>query len=110
MNIFGIGIDNLSRAEALSQIDHWLAGGDTFHRIATVNPEFLLLAERNAAFRGALLSADLRLADGSGLYLPFFLAGESSSNAYRVRISCPRYSSVRTNAFFRSASSSLPMD
>lgn len=77
MNIFGIGIDNLTRAAVLTQIDHWLAGGDAFHRIATVNPEFLLLAERNAAFRGALLSADLRLADGSGLHLPFFLAGES---------------------------------
>ncbi|MFZ1654983.1 MAG: WecB/TagA/CpsF family glycosyltransferase [Candidatus Moraniibacteriota bacterium] len=77
VNVLNIPIDNLTRAAVLTQIDHWLAGGDTFHRIATVNPEFLLLAQKNAAFRGALLSADLRLADGVGLHLPFFLAGES---------------------------------
>ena len=78
MQIFGIGIDNLSRAEVLQRIDLWL-GGDSFHRIATVGPEFLLLATKNRAFRGALESADLRTADGSGLYLPFFLSGETLS-------------------------------
>ncbi len=77
MNVLNIPIDNLPRAAVLTQIDHWLAEGDTFRHIVTVNPEFLLLAQKNAAFRGALLSADLRLADGVGLNLPFFLAGES---------------------------------
>lgn len=75
MNIFGIPIDNLSHAAVLRQIGEWLES-DRFHRIATVNPEFLLLAERNQAFRGALHSADLRLVDGVGLHLPFFLGGE----------------------------------
>lgn len=76
MNIFGITIDNLARIDVLKQIDGWLAG-DSFHRIATVGPEFLLLATKNRVFRGALESADLRVADGAGLNLPFFLAGES---------------------------------
>lgn len=76
MNIFNIGIDNLSRADVLKQIDDWL-GQPGFHRIATVNPEFLLLSEKNKAFRGALLAADLRVADGFGVHLPFFLAGET---------------------------------
>lgn len=76
MNIFDIGIDNLSCAGVLDQVDRWLSG-EGFHRIATVNPEFLLLSEKNKAFRGALLAADLRVADGVGLHLPFFLAGET---------------------------------
>lgn len=76
MNIFGITIDNLSRTDVLSQISTWLRVGG-FHRIATVNPEFLLLAEKNRAFKGALIAADLRVADGTGLYLPFFLSGEA---------------------------------
>lgn len=76
MQIFDIGIDNLSRAALLERIDDWLAQ-DGFHRITTINPEFLLLAEKNRAFRGALLSADLRVADGFGLHLPFLLAGET---------------------------------
>lgn len=78
MNVFGISIDNCSRIDILSQVERWL-DGDGFHRIATVNPEFLLLATKNRAFRGALESADLRTADGVGLRLPFFLAGETLS-------------------------------
>ena len=76
MRIFHISIDNLSRAEVLKRINDWLSRAG-FHRIATVNPEFLLLAQKNRAFHGALLSADLRVADGVGLSLPFFLSGES---------------------------------
>lgn len=76
MRIFHISIDNLSCADVLKRADTWL-GQPGFHRIATVNPEFLLLSEKNKAFRGALLSADLRVADGFGLHLPFFLAGET---------------------------------
>lgn len=78
MNIFGIEIGNLSRAETIEHIHRWL-DSNSFHRIATVGPEFLLLATKNRAFRGALESADLRTADGVGLHLPFFLAGETLS-------------------------------
>lgn len=78
MQIFGIGIDNYSRAEVIDRIDLWLEE-KSFHRIATVGPEFLLLATKNRAFRGALESADLRTADGTGLHIPFFLAGETLS-------------------------------
>lgn len=76
MQIFGIRIDNLSRSEVIDRLRFWLDGSD-FHRIATVGPEFLLLAMKNRAFRGALVSADLRTADGVGLHFPFFLAGET---------------------------------
>lgn len=76
MRVFGIGIDNLSRSDVVERVRLWF-DENGFHRIATVGPEFLLLATKNRAFRGALESADLRVADGVGLRLPFFLAGES---------------------------------
>lgn len=75
MRVLGVPIDNVPRDTVLEQVKTWLAG-DTFHRIATVNPEFLLLADQNPNFCQALLAADLRLADGVGLHLPFWLSGE----------------------------------
>lgn len=75
MKVFGVPIDNVSRADVLKQVETWLEG-DTFKRIATVNPEFLLLAKDNPNFRQSLLAADLRLADGVGINFAFWLAGE----------------------------------
>ncbi len=75
MNIFGVDVSNRSQTDILDQIEVWLLSA-RFHRIVTINPEFLLLALKNKAFHGALLSADLRVADGVGLYLPFWLGGE----------------------------------
>lgn len=72
---FGVTIDNLSRSAILQAIDEWLLQGG-FHRIATVNPEFLLLAHSHPNFREALKKADLRIADGVGINLPFWLVGE----------------------------------
>lgn len=75
MKIFGVPIDNLSQSAILHTIEHWLLQ-DGFHRIATVNPEFLLLAHSHPKFLQALQSADLRIADGVGINFPFWLAGE----------------------------------
>lgn len=75
MKVFGVPIDNLSRAAILDRIEHWLIEGG-FHRIATINPEFLLLAQSHPNFRTALQKADLRIADGVGIHFPFWLAGE----------------------------------
>lgn len=81
MQVLGVPINNLSRSEVLNQVQTWLEG-NTFHRIATVNPEFLLLAEKNQSFKQSLLAADLRIADGVGLHLPFWLAGEKLIGHY----------------------------
>lgn len=79
--IFGVPIDNLSRKEILERVNSWLKT-DEFHRIATVNPEFLLLAEKNSNFKQSLLAADLRIADGIGLHFPFWLSGEKLIGHY----------------------------
>lgn len=75
MYIFRVPIDNLSRADILHTIERWLLEGG-FHRITTVNPEFLLLAQERAHFRESLKRADLRIADGVGIHFPFWLTGE----------------------------------
>lgn len=75
MNIFGVPIDNLTRGQALTRIEAFL-DEPRFHRIATINPEFLLQAEKDRAFRAALRDADLRIADGFGIVLAGFFRGE----------------------------------
>lgn len=76
MHIFGVPIDNLSTTEVFSRIEE-MFDTPAYHRIATINPEFLLLAQENSVFRTALLDADLRLPDGVGLSFAFWLSGES---------------------------------
>ncbi len=81
MKIFGVSIDNLPRSTVQKYIEAWFVS-DTFHRIATVNPEFLLRAERNVHFKQSLIKADLRIADGFGIHFPFWLSGEELIGRY----------------------------
>lgn len=64
--ILGVRFDDLSPEEmvhtAVSLIE---AGG--FHYAVTPNPEFLLTAQKNEAFRTALNQADLSMPDGVGV-------------------------------------------
>ncbi len=75
MELFGIPIRLASRDEILARVRSFLSEPG-FHRIATVNPEFLVLADRNPGFKLALLSADLCVADGVGIVLAGFLHGQ----------------------------------
>ncbi|MBI2439653.1 MAG: WecB/TagA/CpsF family glycosyltransferase [Candidatus Moranbacteria bacterium] len=75
MAILGIEMSSLTKKEILEHLRAFL-DEPKFHRIATVNPEFLLLAEKNTAFRQSLLDADLRVADGFGIILAGFFSGQ----------------------------------
>ncbi len=75
MDILGVPIDALTRTEMLARVENFLEE-PRFHRIATVNPEFLLLAEKDAVFRTALMAADLRIADGFGIVLAGLFHGQ----------------------------------
>jgi N-acetylglucosaminyldiphosphoundecaprenol N-acetyl-beta-D-mannosaminyltransferase len=66
IRILGIRVDALTYAGLLDQIAAFIASGRP-HQIATLNPEFVMEAQRNAPFRAALEGADLCLADGVGL-------------------------------------------
>jgi N-acetylglucosaminyldiphosphoundecaprenol N-acetyl-beta-D-mannosaminyltransferase len=75
MDVLGIDIDSLTREDIRERVDIFLRE-DRFHRIATVNPEFLVEADRNPDFRAALDAADLRVADGFGVVIVGWLRGE----------------------------------
>lgn len=66
MRILGVRVDALTYADLLARIGDFIAQG-TPHQIATVNPEFVMEARRNPAFRAVLERADLCLPDGVGL-------------------------------------------
>ncbi len=66
VRILGVRVDALTYADLLDHIAAFIAVGGP-HQIATVNPEFVMEARRNPAFREALAAADLCLADGVGL-------------------------------------------
>ena len=75
MQIFGITLDDFSCGAALARCETWL-NGNSFHRIATVNPEFLLRAKEDVAFARNLRLADLRVVDGFGIIIVSRLHGK----------------------------------
>lgn len=64
--VLGVKVDCLDTASALAAIER-LAGEDGIHLVATVNPEFVMRAQRDQAFARVLASADLCLPDGTGV-------------------------------------------
>lgn len=74
-NILGVKVDNLSRLEILAKAESFL-GESKLYQIATVNPEFILEAERNDKFREILNSCDLNVADGMGIRFAFWRYGK----------------------------------
>jgi N-acetylglucosaminyldiphosphoundecaprenol N-acetyl-beta-D-mannosaminyltransferase len=66
VRILGVRVDDVTAQETLRLIEDWVAEGRP-HQIVTVNPEFVVEAQRNGPFRVVLEEADLALPDGSGL-------------------------------------------
>lgn len=75
MELLGVPISSSKRGEILSQVRMFLTE-PRFHRIATVNPEFLVMADNDPVFKQSLLSADLCVADGIGIVLTGLLQGK----------------------------------
>ncbi len=68
MCILGIAIDDLLEAEAVERIAAFIAAGGV-HQVSTANPEFIMEARRNPAFRQVLQQAALVTPDGFGVLL-----------------------------------------
>jgi N-acetylglucosaminyldiphosphoundecaprenol N-acetyl-beta-D-mannosaminyltransferase len=66
VRILGVRVDVLTYDSLLAAIGDFIAQG-TPHQIATLNPEFVMEARRNATFHDLLEGADLCMADGVGL-------------------------------------------
>lgn len=68
ISILGVAIDNVDLPAAIERMAGFLAAGGA-HHVVTVNPEFVMEAQHNAAFRQVLQQADLATPDGFGLIL-----------------------------------------
>lgn len=66
LRILGVRIDDVTTAEARDRVVALVAGGGA-HQIATVNPEFIMAAQRNPAFAQALDNTALNVPDGVGV-------------------------------------------
>ncbi len=68
ISILDVRIDDLTGDQALACVASFIAAGGP-HHIVTVNPEFVMEARHNAAFRAVLAAADIATPDGFGLLL-----------------------------------------
>ncbi len=66
VQILGVRVDNVTTETALTQIQALLRE-NSLHQVATVNPEFVVLAQTDPEFRGVLNASALNLPDGVGL-------------------------------------------
>jgi len=66
--ILGVRIDNIKRNEALEKVSEFLNSTGQ-HKIFTPNPEMLVEAHKDQAFREILNSSSLNICDGKGIQL-----------------------------------------
>ena len=66
LSILGVPIHDAGFDDACAQVAAWLATSGT-RQIATVNPEFIMIARRAPAFAAALRQTDLNVPDGVGV-------------------------------------------
>ena len=64
--VLGVRVDCLDMSAALDRIEQFVEDGG-HHQVATVNPEFVMSAQKDQEFSKVLESADLCLADGTGV-------------------------------------------
>jgi N-acetylglucosaminyldiphosphoundecaprenol N-acetyl-beta-D-mannosaminyltransferase len=75
MEILGVKLDNFTRKEILAKVATFLTE-EKFHQIATINPEFILHAQKDLAFREVLNDCDLKVVDGVGIRFAFLRFGK----------------------------------
>ena len=81
MDVLKVRVDNLTKKEILEKIEFFLSE-EKFHQIATVNPEFILEAQKNERFREILNETDLNVADGIGIGYAFLRYGKLLKNRF----------------------------
>ncbi|MFA6533937.1 MAG: WecB/TagA/CpsF family glycosyltransferase [Patescibacteria group bacterium] len=75
MKILGVRVDNYNLDETLNLVKGYLTDNRQ-HLIATVNPEMVVLAQKDLTFREVLNATDLNLPDGFGVILASWFLGD----------------------------------
>ena len=65
-SLLGVRVDDVTFEELLARMEAYIADGRP-HQICTVNPEFIMLAQRDTEFRQILAHSDLNIPDGGFL-------------------------------------------
>lgn len=73
--LLGVRVDDVRSAELMAVINTFRDTNEP-HQIMTPNPEFVMIAQRDAAFRALLDRVDIALADGIGLRWAGWLLGQ----------------------------------
>jgi N-acetylglucosaminyldiphosphoundecaprenol N-acetyl-beta-D-mannosaminyltransferase len=73
--ILGVPADPITFAILMETIGAWVADGSRLYQICTVNPEFIMIAQRDSAFYDVLQHSDLNIIDGWGAVLALRLRG-----------------------------------
>ena len=81
-SLLGVKIDNLSLEEVLERVESFMRDNKQ-HYIVTVNPEFLVLAQKDKDFKKILNKADLSVPDGIGIVFASLL---KKNNLIRSRV------------------------
>jgi len=68
LKILGVKIDSITFEQAITKIDKFICDKKP-SQIVTVNPEFIMAAQKDKLFKKILNQADLAVADGFGLIL-----------------------------------------
>ena len=66
MDILGVRIDDVTFSETLAAVDRFVESGGA-HQISTVNVEYLMTAQRDAAFAEVLRHTSLNVPDSAGV-------------------------------------------
>jgi N-acetylglucosaminyldiphosphoundecaprenol N-acetyl-beta-D-mannosaminyltransferase len=66
LTLLSVRIDNVTYGDAIARVKDFLREGG-LHQIATVNPEFVVMAQSNPEFMRVLNSTALNVPDGVGL-------------------------------------------
>jgi N-acetylglucosaminyldiphosphoundecaprenol N-acetyl-beta-D-mannosaminyltransferase len=66
LRILGVRVDDVTSDETLALVERFIAGREP-HQICTVNPEFIMAAQRDEMFRNVINKAALCLPDGVGV-------------------------------------------
>jgi N-acetylglucosaminyldiphosphoundecaprenol N-acetyl-beta-D-mannosaminyltransferase len=74
IRILGVRVDDADQTQVIDRLLAFVAAGWP-HHVVTLNPEFVVHAQRDATFRAVLQAADLAVPDGVGLTLAARLSG-----------------------------------
>lgn len=96
IEILRVRVDDATYGDLLAAVDAFVASGEP-HQVVTLNPEMLVAAHKDPAFRATLNTAELNVADGVGLMLAARLLGHplrqrvtGSDGIYRLAAHCAR--------------------